>query len=164
MIFLSFEEIFALQKNVSYRVVGLEVDPHHRTQFEVDEQQQNVIDFYMTGFDHLQKLHHCRPGCDGTDGEQRQVMEGFDKQVAQGFGQLMDVLAKVFGPVYFHEGTSLGRLDRIMRDEGDGFLHAEKRPGAQLRWQTAGTGHVMCCSKQKCHYPNPKDSPMLLAV
>jgi hypothetical protein len=43
-------------------------------------------------------------------------MEGFDEQVAQGFGQLVHVLPQVFGPVDFHDDASLARFERMMRD------------------------------------------------
>lgn len=108
----------------------LEVDPDHRPQFQVDEQQQNVIDLDVSRFDHLQKFHYRRPGGHRTDGEQGQVMEGLDKQVAQGLGQLMDVLAQVLGPVDFHDVVSLGRLDRMMRVGRDGCSACRKKASA----------------------------------
>ena len=96
-------------------MVGLEVNPDHRPQFQVDEQQQDVIDLDVPFFDHPQKFHHRRPRGDCTDGEQRQVVEGLDEQVAQGLGQLMHVLPQFLGPVDFHGDSSLARFERMMR-------------------------------------------------
>lgn len=105
----------------------LEVDPDHRPQFQVDEQQQDVIDLDVPGFQHPQKLHHRCPGGHCTNGEQRQVVERLDKQIAQGLSQTMDVLAQLFGPVDFHDDASLGRLDRIMRVGRDGCSACRKK-------------------------------------
>jgi len=84
-------------------VVGLEVNPDHRPQFQIDEQQQNVIDLDVAFFEHAEKFHHRRPCGHRTNGEQRQVVEGLDEQVAQGLGQLMHVLPQFLGPVDFHD-------------------------------------------------------------
>lgn len=109
LVFLNFE---GPRKIVSNGELGLEVNPDHRAQLEVDEQQQDVIDLDVTLLDHQQKLRHRRPGSDCSDGEQRQVMERLNEQVAQRSGQLMDVLAKLFSPIDIHGSSSLGRLDR----------------------------------------------------
>jgi hypothetical protein len=100
-------------------VVGLEVDPDHGPQFEIDEQQENVIDLDMTDLDHLQELHHRRPRSDRADGEQRQIVERLDKQIAQ-----------VLGPIDFHDGSSLGRFDRMMRVGRDGCSACRKKARA----------------------------------
>lgn len=111
-------------------VVGLEVNPDHGPQFEIDEQQENVIDLDMTDLDHLQELHHRRPRSDRADGEQRQIVERLDKQIAQGLGQLMNVLPQVLGPIDFHDGSSLGRFDRMMRVGRDGCSACRKKARA----------------------------------
>lgn len=90
-------------ENVRSRWVVLEVNPDHCAQFQIDEQQQNVIDLDVAFFEHAEKFHHRRPRGHRTDGEQRQVVEGLDKQVAQGLGQLMHVLPQFLGPVDFHD-------------------------------------------------------------
>lgn len=102
-------------------MVGLEIDPDHRPQLQVDEQQQDVIDLDVPLLDHHQELHHRRPGRDPANGEQRQVMERLDEQIAQGLGDLMHVLPQFLGPIDFHGARSLDRLDRMMRVEGDCF-------------------------------------------
>lgn len=114
-------------------MVGLEVNPDHRPQFQIDEQQQNVIDLDMPFLEHPEKLHHRRPGGYRTNGEQRQVVEGLDEQVAQGLGQLMHVLPQFLGPVDFHVEDSLARFERMLLAGRDGYctrtqMHAEKRP------------------------------------
>ena len=103
MILLGFYKSHALRINVRYRVIGLEINPDHRAQFEIDEQQQNVIDLDVAFLEHPEKLHHRRVCRHRTDGKQRQIVEGFDEQVAQGLGQLMHVLPQFLGPVYFHD-------------------------------------------------------------
>ncbi|MNF43455.1 hypothetical protein D3C84_245390 [compost metagenome] len=84
-------------------MVGLEINSDHRPKFEIDEQQQNVIDLDVAFLEHPEKLHHRRPRRHRTDGEQRQIVKGFDEQVAQGLGQLMHVLPQFLGPVDFHD-------------------------------------------------------------
>lgn len=115
----AFRGFLAKIKNVSNVDPRLEINPDHRAQFQVDEQQQDVIDLDVPVLQHPQKFHHRRPCGHRTNGEQRQVVERLDKQVAQGLGQFMDVLAQLFGPVDFHDDASLGRLDRIMRVRRD---------------------------------------------
>ncbi|MNF05378.1 hypothetical protein D3C80_2050890 [compost metagenome] len=46
-----------------------------------------------------------RPGHRPADGEQRQVVEALDQQVAQGIGLVVHGMAQAFGPVRFH-GTA----------------------------------------------------------
>lgn len=64
-------------------MVGLEINPDHSAQFQVDEQQQDVIDLDVPVLQHPQKFHHRRPGRHRTNGEQRQVVKRLDKQIAQ---------------------------------------------------------------------------------
>jgi len=105
----------------------LEINPDHRAQFQVDEQQQDVVDLDVPVLQHPQEFHHRSPGGHRTDGEQRQVMERLDKQVTQGLGQPMDLMAQLFGPIKFHDGASLGRFDRIMRVGRDGCSACRKK-------------------------------------
>jgi len=95
--------------------------------FQVDEQQQDVIDLDVPVLQHPQKFHHRRPGGHRTDGEQRQVVERLDKQIAQRLGQPVDILTQLFGPIDFHDDASLGRLDRIMRVGRDGCSACRKK-------------------------------------
>jgi hypothetical protein len=37
-----------------------------------------------------------------------------DEQIAQRLSHLMDISAKVLGPIDFHDGISLGRFDRML--------------------------------------------------
>lgn len=108
----------------------LEVNPDHRAQFQVDEQQQDVIDLDVTVLQHPQKFHHRRPGGHRTNGEQRQVMERLDKQITQRLGQPVYLLTQPFGPIDFHDDASLGRLDRIMRGGRDGCSACRKKARA----------------------------------
>lgn len=119
-----------MTKNVSNVYLRLEINPDHRAQLQVDEQQQDVIDLDVPVLQHPQKLHHRCPRGHRTNGEQRQIVEGFDKQIAQGLGQPVDLPAQPFGPVDFHDSASLGRLDRIMRDGRDGYSACRKKTSA----------------------------------
>lgn len=118
-------------------MIGLEVNPDHRAQFQVDEQQQDVIDLDVPGLQHPQKLHHRCPGGHRTNGEQRQVMERLDEQIAQRLGQPMDLLTQLFGPVDFHDDTSLGRLDRIVRVGRDGCSACRKKARGTYKMMAA---------------------------
>ncbi|MNG91286.1 hypothetical protein D3C79_501930 [compost metagenome] len=95
-------------------MVGLEVDPHHRPQFEVDEQQQDVIYADPALAEHFQESHHRRIGGNGADAEQRQVMECLDAQVAQRICRAMQALAQFFSPFDVHD-LSIPRYD--MKDD-----------------------------------------------
>jgi hypothetical protein len=123
----AFRRFSAKIKIVRFRWVRLEINPDHGAQFQIDEQQQDVIDLDVSVLQHPQKFHHRRPGGHRTNGEQRQVVERLHKQIAQRFSQPMDLLAQLFGPVDFHEGTSLGRFDRIMRVGRDGCSACRKK-------------------------------------
>lgn len=83
MILLGFYKSHALRINVRYRVIGLEIDTDHRPQFQVNEQQQDVIDTDTALAQHLQEGHYSGVSRDRTDTEQRQVMEGLNAQVTQ---------------------------------------------------------------------------------
>ncbi|MNT78985.1 hypothetical protein D3C72_2182800 [compost metagenome] len=84
-------------------MVGLEVDADHGAQFEVDEQQEDVIDRDVPLLHHPQEGHHRSPGRDASNGEQRQVVEALHQQVSQRFGQAMHVFAQRFSPVDLHD-------------------------------------------------------------
>lgn len=88
-------------------VVGLEVNPGHRTQFEVDEQQQDVIDRDVAFFDHAQKGDDRGPGSDGADGEQCQEVEALHAQIPQRFGLRMHFLPHLFCPFVSHDALPL---------------------------------------------------------
>lgn len=84
-------------------VVGLEIDPHHRAQFQVDEQQQDVIDTDPALAEHVQERHHRRVGGDRADAEQGEVVECLDAQIAQRVGRAMQALAQLFRPFDVHD-------------------------------------------------------------
>lgn len=91
-------------------MVGLEVDPHHGAELEVDEQQQDVVDADALA-EHLDEGGHGRVGGDATDTEQGQVVERLDAQVAQRVGRAMQALAQFVSPIDAHDTVSLIRLE-----------------------------------------------------
>ncbi len=136
MILLGFYKSHALRINVRYRVIGLEVDPHHRPQLQVDEQQQDVVDADPALADHVHEGGHCGIGGDGTDPEQGQVVERLDAQVAQRVGSAVQALAQFFSPFDVHDANSLIRLGRGCGRLMTLCLHAVKRPAASLEKAT----------------------------
>ncbi|MNE38779.1 hypothetical protein D3C80_1326910 [compost metagenome] len=94
-----------IDQETDRHMVGLEIDPDHRPQFEVDEQQQDVVDRGVALIDHAAERHHRRPGGSPADGEQRQVVKALDQQVAERFGQPMQVLTQRLGPIQFQDAA-----------------------------------------------------------
>ncbi|MCY1434549.1 hypothetical protein D9M71_506120 [compost metagenome] len=88
-------------------MVGLEIDADHRAQFEVDEQQQDVVDLRMPLGDHADEGGHRRPEYRRADGEQGQVVEGLHQQVTQRLPASMHLLPQAFGPIQFHSSVLL---------------------------------------------------------
>lgn len=98
-----FKHLVATTRNVSNVYLRLEVDPHHRAQFQVDEQQQDVIDGDVAFVEHSQESHDGSPCGDRPDGKQRHVMEGLDEQIAQRLGTAVQGLTEGLGPIDFHD-------------------------------------------------------------
>lgn len=117
-------------ENVRSRWVVLEVDPDHRPQLQVDEQQQDVIHADPTLAEHVDERGHRRVGGDCTDAEQRQVMKGFDAEIAERISRGMQPLAQFVSPIDVHDASSLIRLEGGCGKHMTGCLHAVKRPEA----------------------------------
>jgi hypothetical protein len=83
-------------------VIGLEVDADHGAELKVDEKQQDVVDRSVALRRHRKERHDRGPHGGGANGEERQVVERVDQQVADRVGKSVDALAQALGPVGFH--------------------------------------------------------------
>lgn len=81
-----------VEQKADRQVVGLEVDTDHRAEFEIDEQQQDVIDAGRALGEHLEEGRYRGDGNRAADGEQAEIVEAFDQEVADRVGLLVHAL------------------------------------------------------------------------
>jgi hypothetical protein len=55
--------------------IGLEVDPHDRSQLEIDEEKQDVVEPSASGVNHFQVVRRGGPDNRGPDHEQRDELK-----------------------------------------------------------------------------------------
>ncbi|MNN26214.1 hypothetical protein D3C81_1397150 [compost metagenome] len=116
-----------IEQEADRHVVGLEVDPDHRPQLEVDEQQQDVIDADTTLAEHIDEGRHRRIGSNRTDAEQGQVVKCFDAEVAQRVRRAMQAFAQFVCPFDVHDFAFLDTAGRMMRHTHDAFSACSKK-------------------------------------
>jgi hypothetical protein len=70
-------------RNKHWQTVGLEVDPHHGTEFEVDEEKQDVVEPCVAASNHLEVGVRHRPDDRCADHEQGGELKAAHQEVPQ---------------------------------------------------------------------------------